>query len=383
VKLSIRAAGVALVASTLLFTTVACSSTDESAPTAATTAEATPTDAATGIAEQESGTVVDALVSAGSFTILTELLTAAGLEEALSGPGPFTVFAPTDQAWEARASQLGVPLDDHLEDLIADPELLTDMLLYHVVPGSIPAAEVVTLDGQKVTTLSGEGWTVLVDGNTVGIEDGFGMVANVVDVDAPASNGVIHSVDRVLDGAIIGLDGSETSAQPSAKDYTPYNDTFDGVAGSTIMENLAAAGSFTVLTELLTATGLVETLSAPGEYTVFAPTDDALEATAAELGVPLDEVVKILIADPELLTDMMLYLVVPGTISAAELKTLNGQKVRNLSGEEWTVLVDGDTVSIKDGYDRTTTVIDMDVAASNGIIDVVDGLPQGADGEAD
>lgn len=371
-KRSTRTAGAVFAVVTLLFTTAACSSTDES-----------PTATATDTAEQAGGTVVDVAVSAGNFTILTELMTAAGLVETLSGPGPFTVFAPTDDAWEARASALGVPLDEHLASLVADPELLKDMLLYHVVSGDIPAADVVTLNGQKVKTLSGEKWTVIADGETVGIKDGFGVVANVIDVDVPASNGVIHIVDHVLDGALVGFDGDESAVKSSTKKYTPYNDTFDGAADRTIVQDLTAAGNFTVLTELLTDSGLVETLSAPGPYTVFAPTDEAFEVAAAELGVPLDEILNALVADPELLTDMMRYLVVPGKIPASDVVTLNGQKIKTLSGEGWTVIVEGENVSIKDGYNRTSRVIDVDVAASNGVIHVVDRVPEGADGEVD
>ncbi|HAN72023.1 MAG TPA: hypothetical protein DCQ36_10630, partial [Actinobacteria bacterium] len=96
VKPSIRTAGAALVAAALLVTTAACSSTDESSTAPAT--EATPTADATDTAEEAAGNVVDVAVSAGSFTILTELLTATGLAETLAGPGPFTVFAPTDAA---------------------------------------------------------------------------------------------------------------------------------------------------------------------------------------------------------------------------------------------------------------------------------------------
>ena len=195
-KRSIRNASLGILAATLLFTTVACSS-DESATTAAT-AEATAT---TNNGDEAAGNVVDVAVSAGSFTVLAKLLTAAGLVETLSGPGPFTVFAPTDEAFKAVAARLEVSPDNLVETLIADPELLTDMLLYHVVPGNLPAAEVTALNGQQVETLSGEAWTVIVDGETVSIKDGFDRIANVIDVDVAASNGVIHVIDRVLQGA--------------------------------------------------------------------------------------------------------------------------------------------------------------------------------------
>ncbi|MTB28078.1 MAG: fasciclin domain-containing protein, partial [Actinobacteria bacterium] len=152
----------------MLFTTVACSS-DETAPTT-TTAEATTT--STG--DVAVGNIVEVAVSAGSFTVLNKLLKATGLVDTLSGPGPFTVFAPTDEAFEAEATQLGLPVDDLIATLIDHPKRLKDILLYHVVPSNIPAADMVALSGQKVKTLSGESWTVNVDGETVTITDGFG-----------------------------------------------------------------------------------------------------------------------------------------------------------------------------------------------------------------
>ena len=188
-KRSMRLASLGVVAAAMLLTTAACSSSEPASTT--TSAEA-------------SGNVVDVAVSAGSFTVLVKLLNAAGLEETLSGPGPFTVFAPTDAAFEVVAADLGISLDDLVNTVTAEPALLTDILLYHVVTGKIPAADVVGLNGTKVETLSGESWTVIVDGETVSIEDGYGEIANVIDVDVKASNGVIHVVDGVIQGAVPG-----------------------------------------------------------------------------------------------------------------------------------------------------------------------------------
>jgi uncharacterized surface protein with fasciclin (FAS1) repeats len=197
VKRSIRNAGLGVVAAAFLFTAVACSSDDEESTT---TTEATTTTAAptTTAGDEAAGNVVEVAVSAGSFTVLAELLTAAGLVDALSGPGPFTVFAPTDEAFEAAAADLGVPLADLAAALTADTELLTDILTYHVVAGNVPASDVVTLNGEAVETLSGESFTVNVDGDTVSITDGAGRTVNVIDVDVAASNGVIHVLENVL-----------------------------------------------------------------------------------------------------------------------------------------------------------------------------------------
>jgi uncharacterized surface protein with fasciclin (FAS1) repeats len=197
-KRSIRNTSLAVLAASVLVVAAGCGSGDEASTT--TAANATPyTSTFDGAADK---TVVADLAAAGNFTVLTRLLKAAGLTKTLSGPGPFTVFAPTDQAFEAEAADLGVPLEDALQLLIANPALLTDVLRYHVVPGKLPAADVVALDGQRVETLSGEKWTVLVDGENVSIRDGYRQDINVIDVDVAASNGVIHVVDRMFDGAM-------------------------------------------------------------------------------------------------------------------------------------------------------------------------------------
>lgn len=370
----IRSVGLGLVAATMLFTTAACSSDEPEATTPS--AEATP--ASDAPAAEAVGNLVDVAVADGNFTVLAKLVTAAGLGETLSGPGPFTLFAPTDAAFEAAAAELGVPLDDLVNTVLADPALLTDMLLYHVVDGNVSAADVVALNGKDVTTLSGETWTVMVNGDAVSIQDGFGRMVNVTAVDVPASNGVIHVLDNVLEGALPASDTEDQAVEPAASDASPYADSYDGAADKTIVEDLVAAGSFTTLVELVTAAGLAETLSGAGPFTVFAPTDAAFEAVAADLGVNLDDLLNTLIADPALLKDVLLYHVVSGNVPAADVVGLNGKDVETLSGESWTVVVDGDTVTIKDGYGRIANVVDVDVAASNGVIHVVDKVLEGA-----
>ena len=373
-KRTIRSASLGLAAAAMLFTTVACSSDapEATTPTAeASTAANTPAPAA-------AGSITDVAVADGNFTVLAKLVTAAGLGETLSGPGPFTVFAPTDAAFEAKAAELGIPLDDLISDLIADPALLKDVLLYHVVSGNVPAADVLGLNGQDVTTLSGETWTVVVNGDAVSIEDGFGRMVNVTAVDVPASNGVIHVLDSVLDGALPDFDTGDQELEPSATDAMPYTESFDGAANQTIVEDLLAAGSFTTLAKLVTTADLGETLSGPGPFTVFAPTDAAFEAVAADLGVNVDDLLNTLANDPALLKDVLLYHVVSGKVPAADVVGLNGQDVTTLSGESWTVVVDGENVTIKDGYGRVANVVDVDLAASNGVIHVVDRVLEGA-----
>ena len=114
---------------------------------------------------------------------------AAGLTETLSGPGPFTVFAPTDEAFAAALESLGLTA----EELLADTATLTSILTYHVIAGEVPSSDVVTMDGEAVPTVNGSDVTITVDGETVMVNE-----ATVTAVDIPASNGVIHVIDSVL-----------------------------------------------------------------------------------------------------------------------------------------------------------------------------------------
>jgi uncharacterized surface protein with fasciclin (FAS1) repeats len=128
--------------------------------------------------------IVDTAVAAGSFSTLASLLEAAGLVETLKGEGPFTVFAPTDEAFAAVAPET-------LAALQSDIEQLSDVLLYHVVGGKLMAADVVSQE--SLATANGASLPVVVDGATVTVGQ-----ATVVTPDVEASNGVIHIIDTVL-----------------------------------------------------------------------------------------------------------------------------------------------------------------------------------------
>ena len=136
--------------------------------------------------------IVDTAVAAGDFETLVTAVQAAGLEETLRGEGPYTVFAPTDDAFEA------LP-EGTLDTLLAEPEGdLADILTYHVVEGEVPAADVAGLDGEEVTTVNGATFTVGVADDAVTLTDAAGNEVNVTMTDVEASNGVIHVIDAVL-----------------------------------------------------------------------------------------------------------------------------------------------------------------------------------------
>ena len=136
--------------------------------------------------------IVDTAVAAGDFKTLATALTAAGLVDTLKGPGPFTVFAPTDAAFAKLPAGT-------LDTLLADPQgKLAPILTYHVVSGKVMAADVATMNGQKVKTVNGAEFTVNVSGSDVSLIDGAGNTVKVTKTDIAASNGVIHVIDSVL-----------------------------------------------------------------------------------------------------------------------------------------------------------------------------------------
>lgn len=128
--------------------------------------------------------IVDTAVEAGSFTTLAKALQAAGLIETLKGAGPFTVFAPTDEAFAKLPAGT-------VESLLNNPEKLRKILLYHVVPGRVLAKDVVKIKAAKTA----EGSSLRVTASKAGV-----MVdsANVVKTDILTSNGVIHVIDSVM-----------------------------------------------------------------------------------------------------------------------------------------------------------------------------------------
>lgn len=134
--------------------------------------------------QQSDADIVDTAIADGRFTTLVTAVEAAGLVDTLKSEGPFTVFAPTDDAFAA------LP-EGTVEALLNDIPALTDILLYHVVAGEVMAADVVNLS--SATTVQGSDVTITVEGDTVRIND-----AQVIITDIETSNGVIHVIDAVI-----------------------------------------------------------------------------------------------------------------------------------------------------------------------------------------
>ena len=174
-----------LAAATALTVGAAACSSDDGDSTADTTTSTTEAPA------EEMGTIVDVASGNPDFSTLVTAVTAADLAETLSGEGPYTVFAPTNAAFEALPSGT-------LDELTMpeNKDTLTAILTYHVVAGEVLSDDLT--DGQEVETVQGETLTVGVTDDGVTLTDASGNTVNVVTADVEASNGVIHAIDGVL-----------------------------------------------------------------------------------------------------------------------------------------------------------------------------------------
>ena len=302
---------------------------------------------------EAAGTIVDIAVADGRFETLVAALQAAELVETLQGDGPFTVFAPTDDAFAA------LP-EGTVEALLEDIPALTDILLYHVVAGDVRAADVVTLE--SAVTVQGESVSITVEGDSVRIND-----ANVVITDIVADNGVIHVVDAVLlppeptmqamqdeQAEMQAQDDQPEQAEQAEQAEQPEQPEQPG----TIVDIAVADERFETLVAALQAAELVETLQGDGPFTVFAPTDDAFAALP-------EGTVEALLEDIPALTDILLYHVVAGDVRAADVVTL--ESAVTVQGESVSITVEGDNVRINDSL-----VIIADIVAENGVIHVID-----------
>jgi len=278
------------------------------------------------MAPEEPGTVAEIAAGSDDFDTLEAALTAAGLTATLDGPGPFTVFAPTDDAFAALPAGT---LDDLL--LPENQAQLVDILTYHVVSGNLAASDVVS--SSTLTMLNGETVSVSVNGSTVMIND-----AVITMTDIEASNGTIHVIDAVL--------------LPPEPEPQPQ----------TIAEIAAGSEDFETLTAALGAAELVETLDGPGPFTVFAPTDDAFAALPAGT---LDDL--LLPENQGQLVDILTYHVVGLELAAADV--VAATTITMLNGDDVTITVDGENVMINDAMITMT-----DVEARNGVVHVIDAV---------
>ena len=324
-------------------------------------------------------------MSTGVHDSLVAALVKADLVSTVQGDGPFTVFAPTDQAF----TDAGIDLDAFTTD--EEIAALTNILLYHVYSGAVNAADVT--DGLAVQMVNGDYAQFTVSEGTVMIED-----ATVTAADVMASNGVIHVIDKVLmppapyTGVGIcyntathmiaaGASMEECGAYMYVENYSMGGQEFTGCYNTVshvlsdvtqaicesymwtppvdIATTAMSTGIHTSLVAALSASELVATLQGDGPFTVFAPTDQAFADAGIDLAAfTTDE-------DIATLTDILLYHVYSGSVNAADV--IDGLTVAMVNGDDASFTVTDGTVMVGDA-----TVVLADVPASNGVIHVID-----------
>jgi len=265
------------------------------------------------------------------LSTLVTAVVAANLAGTLSSVGPFTVFAPTNEAFAALPAGVLAKLLER-----KNIKQLADVLLYHTVSGKVLASDL--KNGETVKTVEGADLKVAITGGKVMIND-----ATVITPDNIARNGVVHIIDTVL-----------TIPAPATKN---------------IVELAEATKDLSILVGAIVAAGLADTLSAPGHFTVFAPTDAAFKAlppgTLASLMKPENK---------KKLADILTYHVLPEKVLSTDLKAF--QAVKTVEGKPVDVTVFGGHVKVgasllsKDLKD----VIAADNLASNGVVHIIDGV---------
>ena len=272
--------------------------------------------------------VVEKAEGDARFSILVEAVTAAGLAPTLSGAGPFTVFAPTNDAFAALLAELNLTK----AQLLADKPLLTAVLQYHVLAANVEKASVPL--GKAITPLAGGIFKIEVVGNELIATDGRNRSSRIVETDVGASNGVIHAIDKVL--------------LPADKN---------------IVQTAQSIADFSTLVEAVGAANLAGVLGGPGPFTVFAPTNAAFADLLAELNVTKAQ----LLSDTALLTAVLTYHVVPAQVLKADVPV--GAPIATVQGGTFTV---GTTLAITDQRSRVANIVATDVFNTNGVIHVID-----------
>ncbi len=305
---------------------------DNANTSAADTGAATDTGTATDTGAGDTSTakdIVDTAAGAGSFKTLVAAVQAAGLESTLRGAGPFTVFAPSDDAFKK-----SVP-DFLLTQLTSAPYKteLALILKYHVLAGKVEAASVL---GKKQSVDSALGAKLSVDGTSGKVIINGGPTVTTADV--ATSNGVIHIIDGVLLPTIV--------------------DTAVGYDDGTV--------KFSTLVTAVKAADLVGTLSGPGTFTVFAPTDKAFDDLKKALG---DAAFNAILADKAKLAKILTYHVLPSVAFAKDVKS---GEAATVEGSKLKLTVAAGKVTIGDSTATAANVALTDLPNSNGVIHVID-----------
>ena len=290
-------------------------------------------------------------VSTGEHTSLVAALAHANLVGVLSGDGPYTVFAPTDSAFE----EIGLNLSDY--DTDEENETLAKILSYHVTMGSVMSSELE--DGMEINSLIQEPITVNIYGQGAVVLNGE---SSVTTADVETSNGIIHIIDKVLIPPSMSPDTPSEgeicyNMDTHTVDLTKTEETCEDmwVAAVDIPTTAAATTIHTSLVAAIAKANLTETLKGEGPFTVFAPSDAAF----TEAGISLDDL------DADTLANILTYHVVSGKVMSTDLS--NGMMATALNGGTLVFSISEGNVSV-----NGANVILANVPVSNGVIHVID-----------
>ena len=277
--------------------------------------------------------IVDVATNAGSFTTLLAALDAAELTSTVANlDNTFTVFAPTDEAF----SNLLTALNIEAGDLLADPDL-ADILLYHVLNGSVDSTAATAAAGTTVATANGDSVGLSINNEALNVN-----TSTVTTADVSAANGIIHIVNQVL------IPPSNTVVDGTIADAVVNDERFDTLEAAVIAADLAGALANTDAT-----------------YTVFAPTDEAFAALLETLGITAEA----LLASEILLPTLQLHVVNGAAVDSVTAFSLSSTMVTTLGGAEIAIaIVDGQlTVG-------GAIVSSYDIVTDNGVIHVIDSV---------
>lgn len=309
---------------------------------------------------EEESTLVDIVIETEALSLLEAAVIKAGLVDTLNSEGPFTVFAPTDDAFVALLDVLG---DDYmsLEDFDTDDELvlLKNILLYHVIPAKVLEADLAA--GEVPTAFTNNTLTVIEKDGSFVIGDASDVDANITGTDIMASNGVAHTINKVL-------------LPQAALDFVA------SLQLKNIVEIAIETEDLSLLVNALQAAnaGLVETLSGAGPFTVFAPTNAAFFELLDILGDDYNSLADFDTQEEiDLLIAILTYHVVPN-IAAFSTDLSDGQQIPTVFGANLGINIKDGNVHVVDATDTNATVVLPNVEASNGVVHVINKvlLPQ-------
>ena len=306
--------------------------------------------------------IVETAVKTESLSTLVALVKAAGLVEALSGKGPFTVFAPDNMAFTNVAANPKDPaqVEAAIAALVANPAALAEILKFHVVPGNLTSS--MLKNNQKLTTLTGEKLTIKKYTNgKVKIANSKGKILAMVKLaDVATSNGTVHVIDNVL------LPGAKPDMKPEPKPEMPTpKPPMSGVPDG-----------LSTLYKLLEQSGLIGAFDGTNKYTVLAPDNFAFAKLSSN---PKDEALvekdmAALVANKDLLLKVLKNHVFDGVVRFEDLS--DGRVLYNILGDAVVVKrINADTVQLIDDTSKTVvTVTTKNVETPYGIAHVVDSV---------